>query len=297
MDLTGGTPSGIVSQGDSCVLVYPGSNNILENNIGESAGASVEIETLQGHVASGNKFYGNIDISSRYSALFRGRTNGEVVDSVLLNHLSVNAVNTGPYFRGNRNSQCTQCTIIGTPHGISVDQVSTFPPTPPRSVFLTNTLVVNSTRRAYSVDTSAVENWGIDYAVAMATTGTTFSRAAGESRITNEVVTATDQMGNCRVWVPTTATLLKGKGLGNADIGAEVLYAYVNGVLTSTKLWDTGNSGKWLGGLGARINGINTPFSSTLKVANADINTVTISAADVHSRLNIMSNGCLPLGY
>ncbi len=68
---------------------------------------------------------------------------------------------------------------------------------------------------------------------------------------------------------------MKGAGVGGADIGANVLYRYGNGVLTTQPLWDliTGAFPR-----GAIVRGVNDIPGSSL--------------FDVHKRLNVNTNGC-----
>ncbi|KKT61854.1 MAG: chitosanase, partial [Candidatus Giovannonibacteria bacterium GW2011_GWA1_44_29] len=89
-------------------------------------------------------------------------------------------------------------------------------------------------------------------------------------------------LGSCRVFIPDSSPM-KRAGKNGADIGANVLYAYENGVLnTSKKLWNT-TTGAWASA-GAIITGVND-------VAGA-------SLFDVHQRLNVNTNGCtLPASY
>ncbi len=285
------------TEGDLCVFGYPATDSIFENNIAEKSGESTGLEPLLGHHSINNKFLGNIVFNGKYGGLVRGRTGGQARDTLYRDHLTFDTNAVGLYFRGNRNSRCEQCTFINMSQGVAVDMAANVTPIPPRSTYLTNTLVVRTTNRAFVFDLTALEDWGCDHCAAMSTTGTTFSPPIPQSNITNPVVTSTNQMGSCRVWVPESATLLKRKGAGGKDIGAEVLYAYENGQLTNRKLWNTSQQGKWLGGTGATIAGTNPYFDANTEVTNADIDTRTNSAADVHTRLNIMSSQCLPANY
>jgi hypothetical protein len=88
-------------------------------------------------------------------------------------------------------------------------------------------------------------------------------------------------MGACRVWVPTTGPF-KAKGENGADVGAEILYAIIDGVKTTLPLWDV-LTGKMKYGPNV-VSGVND--SSTGRVRDT-----------VGSRLNITSAGCLPTGY
>jgi hypothetical protein len=77
------------------------------------------------------------------------------------------------------------------------------------------------------------------------------------------------------VFVPSSATHLKRKGKNAADIGANVLYRYENGTLTTQPLWNP-STGEFPGG--AIVAGVNDVAGS--------------SRFDVHKRLNVNTNGC-----
>jgi hypothetical protein len=88
------------------------------------------------------------------------------------------------------------------------------------------------------------------------------------------------KLGACRVFPPANSPM-KGAGKNGSDIGANILYVYENGKLTSQPLWKPG-AGNFP--CGAIIPGVNDLSGS--------------SCFDVHKRLNVHNNGCpLPSGY
>jgi hypothetical protein len=84
--------------------------------------------------------------------------------------------------------------------------------------------------------------------------------------------------GQAVVFIPADSNM-KGAGTDGADIGANVLYRYVNGVLTDEPLWDP-ETGEFPHG--ALVEGVNDRPGR--------------SAFDVHKRLNIGGGG-QPLPY
>lgn len=93
--------------------------------------------------------------------------------------------------------------------------------------------------------------------------------------------TADPGMGTCKLWVPTGAAA-KGAGSGGADIGANILYRYQNGVLTSVPLWDPVTAGFPHGAVD--LDGTNAVAGQSL--------------SDIHTRLNVNTGGCaFPAGY
>lgn len=88
--------------------------------------------------------------------------------------------------------------------------------------------------------------------------------------------------GTCKgLWVPD-GSVGKGQGTSGSDIGATILYRYVDGVHTTTPLWDT-MTGEFPHGA-ADPDGIN-------RVAGASIDSI-------HTRLKVNTGGCsFPAGY
>jgi hypothetical protein len=295
MDLTGGFPSGQTGEGDACGRSYPGNNSIVESSIAEHCGLGFAPEPSS--TSTNNRYFGNIHLDGTFGAVSIGKAGGNMtIDLYHKDLLLVNPGTYGFYIRSGRNTRCEQCSVFGSQRGFIYASSLSDPGTAPRSMFLQNVLSVSPTVWGFYTDQVNLESWGVDYMAVLNATSGTFTPAATDAHITNEVINGTNQMGNCRVWVPTTATLLKGTGLDGNDIGAEVLYLYQNGVKTTTKLWNS-STGKWLGANGAVLSGTNPSFSASVLVTNADINTATNSPQDVHSRLNILSAGCLPGGY
>jgi hypothetical protein len=88
------------------------------------------------------------------------------------------------------------------------------------------------------------------------------------------------QLGACKVWIPDGSPM-KGAADDGDDVGANVLYRYQNGTLTSQRLWDPASGSFPHGALVAGVNDV--PGES---------------AFDVHERLNVNTNGCrFPVGY
>lgn len=82
-------------------------------------------------------------------------------------------------------------------------------------------------------------------------------------------------------WIPD-GNAAKGAGSGGGDLGANVLYRYVNGVLTNTPLWDPA-TGAFPHGADD-LDGTNNVAGQSLK--------------DFHTRVNVNSGSCLfPAGY
>ena len=93
--------------------------------------------------------------------------------------------------------------------------------------------------------------------------------------------TADPGIGTCKTWIPVGAAV-KGAGTGGSDIGANILYRTINGVLTTTPLWDP-ITGEFPHGADD-LDGTNNVAGESLK--------------DFHVRINVNTGGCsFPAGY
>lgn len=282
-DVAGGNVSGDTAKGDTGISCYPCHDNVFENNITENWTAGMDIQAKWNN--AGNRYLGNITLSTNNGLLLTARSEGgQVVGSMpqntqVTNHVSVGASSVSGYFRANKNTHCDNCTFLGgTSSGVIADiaggpgSITSGDNAP--SIFFTNTLVVTHTGAAYSVS-NQLGGQGFNFVRNFGNGTNTFPASTTNSS------TSDPSMGTCKVWIPD-ASNLKGAGLAGADIGANVLYRYVDGILTSTPLWDT-STGAFTG-CGVQVSGINDHAGD--------------SCFDVHTRLNVNSGGCsFPSGY
>jgi hypothetical protein len=141
-----------------------------------------------------------------------------------------------------------------------------------RTVALENVLLVGSPSAGLSV-TEQTE-WSVDYANAFVA-GAAFL-PAGDPGFMN--ISLDDPMlGGCLVYIPAGSPM-RGRGAGGADIGANVVFRYQDGVLGTERLWDV-TTGRFP--CGATISGINDAASFP-----------TASCVTVHQRLNVGAGGC-----
>jgi len=82
----------------------------------------------------------------------------------------------------------------------------------------------------------------------------------------------------CIVYVPAGSNM-KGAGEDGKDIGANIIYRYENGTLTSTKLWNQ-STGQF-------------PCGATVVGVNDDSTFPNSACVNVHKRLNVGVNGCM----
>jgi hypothetical protein len=277
-DIPGGRYSSAASTGDSGICVYPGSNNIIENNIVERTYYAYNIEASD--LAVGNKFLGCIAINNPYGTAFRARGSGISLmprDTVITSFLGIGSGYYGAYLRGNKNTQITNSSFFSNQSGgLAADLASSEMGDGNPTIYATNILSINNA--GYGLYITSHADWSVDYPEVY-NNGTNSSPGLADSHITNSK-TVNPQMGACYAWIPASSPM-KGAGKNGGDIGANILYRYENGVLTSTPLWDPSTGAFPCGAIVAGIN----------DVAGG-------SCSNVHERLNINCNGCsFPAGY
>lgn len=263
------------SRGDACLSIYPGSNIIVENDISEGNDRGVDIEAL-GASAQNNQFYGNISVKDTYGFLSNWRDSG-AHNTVLQNVVTINPVAYGFFFRSMENTQCTNCTAIGTGDGMDgfrVD-VENVAGAGTKSFFCTNCLAIDFD--TYGIRVQEQDSWNIDYSNANNNGSANYSPKDGNVANSTQVDV---QLGTCYAWIPDSSPM-KGAGKNGTDIGANILYRYEGGKLTDIPLWDP-VTGKFP--CGSIVAGVNDIAGS--------------SCFDVHKRLNVNANGCsFPSGY
>ena len=122
---------------------------------------------------------------------------------------------------------------------------------------------------AFYADSTGVGSWTLSFSNSF---GNETNFYPSSSSLINSF-SVDPQMGSCKLWLPDNSPM-KGAGVGGADIGANILYAYENGVLTSNKLWNTDGS--------FAFSGVIVP----------GVNDIPGSLFDIQNRLNINTNGC-----
>lgn len=281
-DIGGGYgPTDPTTTADGCFTIYPGSNNIVENNIAEGCGNGFDLEALGTTV--GNKFYGNMAVGCRSGLKFdaRGSTVGTMPQNSVIKDLVVSASTSyGIYLRGNKNTTLDQVTILGSTAngGFAADVGSSEPGDGLPTFFATNINASGNTGTGFFV--TAQSNWLLTYPNSFGNT-TAFNPSAADSHITFET-TVNPNLGSCKAWLPSNAGI-KATGNTGLDQGANILYQYQNGILTSVPLWDTGTNN--FTGCGVVVAGVNDVTGT--------------SCTNVDIRLSIgTANGCdYPAGY
>jgi hypothetical protein len=291
--------SNSADEGDEGITFYWTSDSIAENNI---------VEHSEGVQATGkrNKLLGNVSLEGDVGISFAhncqdsgdvqrcgdAATADELAEDNLAEHnLSVNSEIYGAAC-DSWNCTIKNMTVIGAEVWgfISRDRLSdSGAPGYDTSFNLSNSLFWNSARGIeVAVVREPVVSWLVEYSNIVANSVYDFypyetpSDTSGHIQASMSVVPTGIGLGfgQCMVFIPSSSNM-KGRGKNGADIGANILYRYQDGVLTNQTLWNP-TTGEFPHG--AIVPGLNDVSGS--------------SAFDVHKRLNVNYNGCsLPAGY
>lgn len=270
-----GEKPGYSDRADSMMVVYPGSNNILENNISEGNGTSFDVQAAGWHgvLTKDNKWCGNISLNDAFGAVFVSRPPGGIKympqNNYLENHITIDPIYNGTYLRANKNTLCRNCTTFGGVAGFNSDKPPNEGDGAP-TIYYENSLAVGA-GGSYGFSFNDQSDFGVKNSNAYG-----YSRNYSPSSHSgyNNTMSVDPQLGSCKVFIPDSSPM-KGAGANGDDIGGSVLCRYENCTLTDQQLWD------WASGsfpCGAIIPGVNDVPGK--------------SCFDVHKRLNVNANGC-----
>jgi hypothetical protein len=273
-------------------------NSFVENSLTEHATGGFDGHsdtTFDGEPGGwNNQFLGSISLNDYKSADFSAQA-GPTFNNLYKDFVSYGTMNA-PSIRPQSPTELRfeNATILGNTASNGVfatgsSSCSNFPGG--CSIRLMNTLVANNNgtgmqrvnQIAWTIEFSnSFNNPSGNYIVNSSALAESISDGSGD--VQNSLSVAPTGMGlgagQCLVWVPASSNM-KGAGKNGADIGANVLYRYESGTLTSQPLWDrtTGAFPR-----GAIVPGLNDVPGDSL--------------FDVHARLNVNRNGCaFPAGY
>jgi Concanavalin A-like lectin/glucanases superfamily len=293
------------NNGDEAISMYGISDSIVENCISENQANGFQMHGIENSLdpsGSGgrrNRVLGSVSLGDAVPLLASSRVVGatyrNALNNTLRNFVSANYSGNGAYFRGVDGVVVENSTIFnstansglvfdsgdsgyggtcgsGNPQGCSLD--------------VKNTLSF-SHGSGIGFSISGVSDWTLDY-VNSADNSTNYSPSETlndqTGHIQNSITTTPTSMGlstnQCLMWVPAGSNM-KGAGQGGADIGANILFRYKDGILTPQPLWDP-TTGAFP--CGADVAGLNDVSGDSCK--------------NVHLRLNVDENGCVfPAGY
>jgi hypothetical protein len=293
---------------DDCMILYGSSDSIMENCICENtdaqlvnglniAGTGPTVEGTPGGFR--NRILGSIRFEGQWGTTVRARNFGSgprpAESNTITDSVYVGPQDAGIVLRGAFNTLVENVTLIGSDRGsglaVSEDVGEPAPCAQlPNGCSFTarNVLSIEHGGRGAAVQVSTTEPWLIEYSRLAGNAGGDFPtteppgdlsghiQRSSSARVTGIGVDANE----CLLWIPDGHELA-GAGKNGADIGATVLYRYVDGALTTQPLWDPATGAFPCGAVVAGVNDV--PGSS---------------CATVHERLNVNRNGCpFPEGY
>ncbi|MDH5739633.1 MAG: hypothetical protein OEY77_04845 [Nitrospira sp.] len=288
----GSIPGGVGShqglgKGDALLSMYPCQECILENSIAEATRNKtylLEMNSTFGKsvLMSGSQVLGSICFKCGYGngAYLNSRKVPDINHTprniVLKNIAFVDFNSPSSAIRASDgvNISIEHVTVIGAGGGTGItadDGVNGATPVQ-QSIIIRDTTVQGLTGIGFNKSSSAYNTWSGDN-VNSYNNRTNFIPSLPAHWGT--ATTTNPQLGTCKVWIPASSPL-KGAGTGGSDIGANILYRYVNGVLTTTPLWDP-RTGEFPHGA-SDLDGINRVAGESL--------------FDIHKRLNINTRDC-----
>ncbi len=262
------------STSDGGFTCYPCANNIFENNIAEGIGTGFDLQAI--NLANGNRFLGNISLGNNMGFLIAARANTLAAmpqNNIISNMVILNSSSIGMSLRANKNTRINNVTILNskTNAGVVGDNGADSASGDGRpTLYLENILSAFN----FSTGFRIIEqyNWKNSFSNSYRNSSVNYSPLDGN---TTSCAQLDPKMGTCKVWIPSTSPM-KRNGKNGADMGANILFKYQDGTLTTQRLWNP-STGSFP--CGAVVPGIN--------------NVVGASCNDVHIRLNVNRNGCL----
>lgn len=286
-DISGGWETIAPGTGDFGSGGYPAAstkNLLIENGIDENSNTG----TNGGINVDGNIFtriLGAIQLNHSGSGFLIHTTQSQYhsFNTYYENIVSIKNGGNGFFNRAGANTQVVNATFYANSgDGARADKFPTNLSTV--STFLKNVLAFDNEGWGFNI--TGQNSWSVEYSNAVNNSegdylnGGIINDTSGNVRFSTSTPPTKMGLGSgrCIVFVPEDSNMAR-KGKGGFDVGANILYAYENGVLnTEKKLWDTSvDNGRFIG-CGAIVPGVNDVAGS--------------SCFDVHKRLNVNTNGC-----
>jgi hypothetical protein len=282
--------------GDEAYSVYGTSASTLENCVSENDANGFQIHGMEndfdpsGHGGRNNAILGSLSLDDAIAGLVSSRESGgyhNALGNVFRDFVAIEPEGTGLYLRGAADTVVENTTLFASRGGSGLladggasGVGGTCGSGNPQGCGFTARNVLALDNESYGIFAEEQDSWSIEHSNAI---GSQANWGVGESvgdasgHVQRSHVTDPGAMGlgdgQCIMWVPEGSSM-KGAGADGQDIGANIVYRYENGELTSTPLWDR-SSGAFP--CGAIVAGINDGDRS---------------CANLHRRVNANTNGC-----
>jgi hypothetical protein len=295
-DIAGGRASDPTDKGDSGFTVYPGANNTFENCVSEGNAAN-DIEAAANYstpatVSSGNRYFGCVSLNDDYGFVPVIRDPGDSSiyqpqDTVYEHCIVINPAYVGFYLRGTLRTTIKNCTVMNSRSntGFIVDVPSAYSLKSDAVAFI-NDLALSNVGGGFYIDTAKTNTWSIKYSNSYGNSGWGNYTPRTPSTYISNSLSSNALLGDSKVVIPPS-TPMKGAGQNSEDIGANIVYRYQGGVLTSQKLWDA-TTGEFPHG--AFIAGLNDVAGSSLFDVNKRLN-VKVTGSAIAAPRNLSFHG------
>ncbi|HWP93735.1 MAG TPA: DNRLRE domain-containing protein [Thermodesulfobacteriota bacterium] len=268
------------NRGDEGIVFYDSNDSIGENNI-------VEASYYIGDYGRRNRLLGNVSLSNNvgYALSHHSKFSSiRSIDGIYIDNVAFKNTNQGFFSRSQENAKFKNNTAIANgkagfiaDNGRSAPHLSSATWTVVPSVDINNTLSINNAQAGFDINHAADFSVKIYEYINAYNNDTDYSSdtpyGTNQTTVNPQMYDKASGQG-CIVYVPSGSSM-KGMGKDGKDVGANIIYRYINGVLTNEKLWDQ-NTGQFT--CGSIIEGVNDNSS--------------ISCIGVHQRLNVGLNGC-----
>ena len=286
--------------GSTGVILYGSSDSIVENVIGEGVyGLNIAGGTTYDGSRGGyrNKLLGAVTLDAKHGSTIRARRfSGPVLpagQNLVKDSVFVRTQNVGVFARGASATLVENVSVFDTKvdAGVVGDQdLSEGAPCSANpdgcSITARNLLSIGNAGKGMKVDAGVLKSWRLESSNLYGNAGGDFPSSetpgddAGDIRRSRSVAPSGMGGDQCYLWAPDGSNM-KGVGADGRDIGATVLRRYVDGVLTTERLWDQ-STGAF-------------PCRTVVPGVNDD---PSRSCGGVHTRLHVNTSGCrFPANY
>jgi len=267
-DLPDGYRTIISQRGDEGFVFYGATDSIMENNISEG-------NYYIGDYGSRNTVLGNISLNNNIGFAFSHHCCFDIksADNTYINNVAIGSIRVGFIIQSQENTLIANSTSMDNKYdGFQANNKYSKWNVEP-SIAIRNSLAVNNYDGFKIANSEDFTKIITEYLDAL---NEDDNYGAGIN-MNSTLKTADPKLNNCKVYIPSGSPL-KRAGKNGADIGANIVYRYKDGVLTNEKLWNQG-TGQF-------------PCGATIKGINDDATFPDSACVNVHERLNVGVNGC-----
>ncbi len=282
-DIVGGFPSNCPTVGDRGISSHASAGLIIENNVVENVCKGIEIRADVGigarggdeHLVVGNIVLGAIEEGYKLLGECGGQdpcTDPAVIasDNRFVNNVAVDT-ETGFESGGGQNNVFEHSTTINHSRNGFLMERNSVSLGMTSSAFIENSLAFGGGIDGFEI--ADQDSWGATFVNSFGHGNNYNAHDNVDDNLFSNFTEVDPQFGECRVYVPI-ASPMAGAGKDGADIGANVIFRYEEGVVTSVPLWNESDG------------------SFPCGLVRSGINDGPSDCSTVHQRLNVGTNQC-----